>query len=124
MKALILLTSLVLSTTASALAAPAPVAAAALEQRVDRLSDYMARSLRLNNYQTTRLRAINEDKLARLAALEATPDADPAAARAILKQRDLELRRVLSTDQYSAYYSSRAAFQRFDEAAATSLSAL
>jgi hypothetical protein len=90
-----------------------------VQERAKRLSDQMARDLRLNGYQSTRLRAINEDKVAKMAAIE---QKNAGNARlideqcgAVCKERDQELRGVLSNTQYSAYYDSRADFYKYDK---------
>jgi len=89
-----------------------------VQERAKRLSDQMARELRLNGYQTTRLRAINEDKVAKMAAIEQRHAGNPAAITeqcdAVCKERDKELQAVLSNDQYSDYYDSRSTFRKYD----------
>lgn len=89
-----------------------------VQERAKRLSDQMARDLRLNGYQATKLRAINEDKVAKMAAIEQKHAGNPKLidqqCQGVCKERDQELRNVLSTAQYSAYYDSRAAFYKFD----------
>jgi len=87
--------------------------------RAKRLSDQMARDLRLNGYQSTKLRAINEDKVAKMAAIERRNAGNAKLideqCGAVCKERDQELRAVLSTDQYSDYYDSRSAFYKYDK---------
>ena len=89
-----------------------------VQQRADRLSNQMARELRLNNYQTTKLRSINEDKVAKMAAIEAqhvgnNPLIDEQC-QGVCQERDRELRAVLTTDQYTNYYSNRSAYYKYD----------
>lgn len=90
----------------------------AVQQRADRLSNQMARELRLNNYQTTKLRAINADKVAKMAAIEAKNAGNSKAiddqCQGVCQERDRELRAILTTDQYSNYFSNRAAYYKFD----------
>lgn len=90
----------------------------AVQQRADRLSNQMARELRLNNYQTTKLRSINEDKVAKMAAIEAQHAGNTKLVdeqcQGVCQERDRELRAVLTTDQYSNYYSNRAAYYKYD----------
>ncbi|GGG41731.1 hypothetical protein [Hymenobacter glacieicola] len=81
------------------------------------LSDQMARELRLNGYQKTRLQAINEDKQAKIAAINQKNAGNDQLIKqqcdAVCKERDKELQAVLSTDQYSSYYDSRPAYNQF-----------
>ncbi|HEX8348546.1 MAG TPA: hypothetical protein VF598_01170 [Hymenobacter sp.] len=94
-----------------------------LQTRAKRLSDQMARDLHLNGYQTTKLRVINEDKVAKMAAIEQKHAGNPSLVdqqcQAVCKERDRELRSVLSSAQYSSYYDSRSDFYRFDREYAT-----
>jgi hypothetical protein len=89
-----------------------------VQERAKRLSDQMARDLRLNGYQSTKLRAINEDKVAKMAAIEQKHAGNDKLITqqcdAVCKERDKELQAVLSTDQYSNYYDSRATFRKYD----------
>lgn len=94
-----------------------------VQERAKRLSDQMARDLRLNGYQATRLRAINEDKVAKMAAIEKKNAGNEKLINeqcdAVCKERDRELQAVLSTDQYSNYYDSRSTFRKYDRDYAT-----
>ncbi|SHI86579.1 hypothetical protein SAMN02745146_1741 [Hymenobacter daecheongensis DSM 21074] len=96
-----------------------PRLASDVQVRAKRLSDQMARDLRLNGYQSSKLRAINEDKVAKMAAIERRNAGDAKLideqCGAVCKERDQELRAVLSTDQYSAYYGSRSDFYKYDK---------
>jgi hypothetical protein len=89
-----------------------------VQERAKRLSDQMARELRLNGYQTTRLRAINEDKVAKMAAIEQHNAGNQRLINeqcdAVCKERDKELQAVLSNDQYSDYYDSRSTYRKYD----------
>ncbi|UYZ64570.1 hypothetical protein [Hymenobacter weizhouensis] len=82
-----------------------------------RLSDQMARDLRLNGYQKTRLQAINEDKQAKIVAINQRNAGNTKLiaeqCNAVCKERDQELQSVLSTNQYSAYYDSRKQYNTF-----------
>jgi hypothetical protein len=90
-----------------------------VQVRAKRLSDQMARDLRLNGYQSTKLRAINEDKVAKMAAIERKNAGNAKLideqCGLVCKERDQELRAVLSTDQYSDYYDSRSDFYKYDK---------
>ncbi|WP_460577563.1 hypothetical protein [Hymenobacter coalescens] len=90
-----------------------------VQQRADRLSDQMARELRLNNYQTTKLRAINTDKVAKMAAIETRLAGNDqlidTQCLGVCRERDQELRSILTTDQYSAYYGNRSQYYKFDK---------
>lgn len=94
-----------------------------VQERAKRLSDQMARDLRLNGYQSTKLRAINEDKVAKMAAIEQQHAGNDKLITqqcdAVCKERDKELQAVLSTDQYTNYYDSRATFRKYDREYAT-----
>lgn len=86
--------------------------------RAERLSDYMVRDLHLNGYQATRLRAINADKTTKLEDAERRNAKSTAALEqqrtGILRERDQELKAVLSTDQYSNYYDARGRYNKAD----------
>jgi hypothetical protein len=89
-----------------------------VQERAKSLSDQMARELRLNGYQTTRLRAINDDKIAKMAAIEQRNAGNQNLINeqcdAVCKERDRELQAVLSNEQYSDYYDSRSTFRKYD----------
>ncbi|TLM96852.1 hypothetical protein [Hymenobacter jeollabukensis] len=90
-----------------------------VQQRAERLSNQMARELRLNNYQTTKLRAINEDKVAKMAAIETKLAGNnqliDQQCQGVCQERDRELRAVLTTDQYSNYFSNRSVYYKYDK---------
>jgi hypothetical protein len=90
-----------------------------VQTRAKRLSDQMVRDLRLNGYQANRLRAINEDKVAKMAAIEQKHAGNAKLideqCGLVCKERDRELQSVLSNDQYSAYYGSRSSFYKYDK---------
>ena len=89
-----------------------------VQVRAQRLSSRMTRQLRLNGYQASRVRAINEDKAAKLAAIELKNAGNQKLidqqSGAVRRERDQELLAVLSTDQYSSYYDSRSAYNNYD----------
>lgn len=91
-----------------------PVAA-----RADRLSDHMVRDLHLNNYQAAKLRAVNADKVSKMAAIERSNAGNPKRideeCNGVCRERDKELQAVLSNDQYSSYFGSRAAYYKYDK---------
>ena len=123
-----LLTS-ALATAATAQTLPAPTAVQDKTQpsprlnpaqaRAARLSDQMVRDLRLNGYQAARLRAINEEKIARLEANRRQHTADAKLLQQqnalVYKERDRELLAVLSTDQYSDYFDARKRYNKLDQ---------
>ncbi len=90
-----------------------------VQARADRLSNQMARDLRLNNYQATKLRAINADKIAKMAAIERKNAGNQKLiddeCNGVCKERDQELQAVLSNDQYSSYFGSRANYYKYDK---------
>jgi len=90
-----------------------------VQARADRLSNQMVRDLRLNNYQATKLRAVNADKIAKMAAIERKNAGNQQLidqeCNDVCKERDQELQAFLSNDQYSSYYGSRAAYYKYDK---------
>lgn len=122
---------------ASTLAAPTPVAVQdktqpsprlnpIVEARAEHLSTQMVRDLHLNNYQATRLRAINTNKVAKLDVLERqyahAPQQLEEQAKAVDHERDQELQAVLTTDQYTDYFDARKRYAQFDKNYASSAS--
>jgi hypothetical protein len=89
-----------------------------LTDRAEHLSDQMTRDLRLNGYQSARLRAINTDKITKLAAAERqyanSPEQLDKQSKAIARERDTELQGVLSTDQYTDYFDARKRYAQAD----------
>ena len=85
-------------------------------ENADRLSGQMARDLRLNGYQTAKARAINADKLAKMAAIQRKNAGNQKMideqCNGVCKERDKEFQDFLSTDQYSAYYNSRGTYNK------------
>ncbi|GAC1597987.1 MAG: hypothetical protein NVS3B25_23530 [Hymenobacter sp.] len=90
-----------------------------VQARADRLSNQMVHDLRLNNYQATKLRAINADKVAKMATIERKNAGNPKLideeCNGVCKERDQELQAFLSTDQYSNYFGSRATYYKYDK---------
>jgi hypothetical protein len=86
--------------------------------RAEHLSDQMTRDLRLNGYQSARLRAINTDKITKLAAAERqyanSPEQLDKQSKAIARERDTELQGVLTTDQYTDYFDARKRYAQAD----------
>ena len=119
------------------LSAPSPVAVQdktqasprlnPVEARADHLSTQMVRDLHLNNYQATRLRAINSDKVAKLDALERqyarSPQQLEEQSQVVGRERDRELQGVLTTDQYTDYFDARQRYAQVDKNYASSASA-
>ena len=97
---------------------PSPRLNPAVSDRAEHLSEQMARDLRLNGYQSARLRAINQDKVAKLEAAERQYATDPTQldqhAQAIGHERDQELQAVLTTDQYTGYFDARKRYAQAD----------
>ena len=87
--------------------------------RATRLSDLMVRDLRLNGYQATKLRAVNAEKIAKMAAIERKNVGNPKLideeCNGVCKERDQELQAFLSNDQYSSYFGSRANYYKYDK---------
>jgi hypothetical protein len=99
----------------------------ATSDRAEYLSDQMTRDLRLNGYQSARLRAINADKIGKLEVAERQYAKDPAQldkqSKAIARERDQELQAVLSTDQYTDYFDARKRYAQADRNYARNASA-
>lgn len=89
-----------------------------VQARADRLSDQMVRDLRLNNYQATRLRTVNADKIAKIAAIERRNIGNQKLideqCNGVCKERDQEFQAFLSNDQYSSYFGSRGVYNKTD----------
>jgi hypothetical protein len=98
-----------------------------VEARAEHLSTQMVRDLHLNNYQATRLRAINADKVAKLDALERQYARNPQQleqqSKTVSQERDKELQAVLTTDQYTDYFDARKRYAQVDKNYASSASA-
>ena len=90
-----------------------------VQARADRLSNQMVRDLHLNGYQATKLRAINAEKVANMAAIERTNAGNPKLidqeCNGVCKERDQEFQAFLSNDQYSSYFGSRANYYKYDK---------
>lgn len=89
-----------------------------VQARADRLSEQMVRDLRLNNYQATRLRAVNADKIAKMAAIERTNAGNQKLideqCNGVCRERDAEFQAFLSNDQYSSYFGARSVYNKTD----------
>jgi hypothetical protein len=87
-------------------------------ERAKRLSDKMIQDLRLNNYQASRIRAINEEKVNQMMQVErqyaANPELVDKTCKGICKQRDKEVESFLSSDQYGQYYAARNQYYKSD----------
>lgn len=87
-------------------------------QRANHLTDRMIQDLRLNNYQARTLRQINLDKVHQMMAIEAAGgDASQVDndCKGVCKGRDKELEDLLSTEQYSIYFSNRPSYYKYDK---------
>jgi hypothetical protein len=98
-----------------------------VEARAEHLSTTMVRDLHLNNYQATRLRAINAEKTAKLDALERQYAQNAAQleqqSKVVVRERDQELQAVLTPDQYTDYFDARKRYAQVDKNYANSASA-
>ena len=87
--------------------------------RATYLTTQMARDLHLNGYQTSRVRAINADKAAKLDALERQYAQDPKTlaekSKAIDQERATELQDILTNDQYNDYFDARKRYAQADQ---------
>ena len=90
-----------------------------MQARADRLSNQMVRDLHLNHYQAAKLRAINADKVAKMAAIERKNTGNSKLiddeCNGVCRERDKELQAVLSTDQYSSYFGARSTYYKYDK---------
>jgi Spy/CpxP family protein refolding chaperone len=87
-------------------------------ERTNHLTDQMVRDLRLTNYQARQLRKINQEKVDRMMAIEAAGGDESAIdnqCKGVCKDRDKELETLLSTEQYSDYFSKRPEYYKFDK---------
>ena len=89
-----------------------------VQARADRLSDQMVRDLHLNNYQATKLRAVNADKVSKMAAIERRNAGNQMLideqCNGVCKERDKEFQAFLSNDQYSSYFGARGVYNKTD----------
>ena len=83
----------------------------------DQLTARMARDLRLNGYQATRLQAINAAQQQKMAAViqqnAGNQQLLDQQCDEACKQRDAAVRAVLSNEQYTNYYSQRTTYNEF-----------
>lgn len=90
-----------------------------VESRASNLSDQMIRELRLNNYQSNKVREINMDVIAKMMAVEAefagNQELIDQKCKAICAERDVKLENVLSTVQYNDYFGDRKYYSNFDK---------
>lgn len=87
-------------------------------ERAKHLSDQMIRDLRLNNYQASRIRAINQEAVEEMMAYErqyaGKPDLIDQTCKGVCKERDKEVESFLSADQYGQYFASRSKYYKAD----------
>ena len=95
----------------------------ATTSNADRLSNQMAHDLRLNGYQSAKVRAINADKLSKMAAIQRKNAGNAKLideeCNGVCKERDKEFQDFLSTDQYSAYFNARGTYNKLGRDYAT-----
>lgn len=88
------------------------------QQRADNLSNKMIRELQLNNYQSRKLRALNLKNAQKMVEFETKYANDQSelekCINGVCKERDRALENLLSTAQYSQYYSARKSLNTFD----------
>lgn len=89
------------------------------EKRAQHLSDKMIEDLRLNNYQSRRLRDLNLDLMNKIIAIE-TKYANNAVLteekyQDAYRERNAKLEKFLSTDQFSQFYGTRNYFYKLDK---------
>jgi hypothetical protein len=90
-----------------------------VENRANHLSDQMIRELRLNNYQSNKIREINLDVVAKMMAVETefkgNQELIDQKCKSICAVRDEKLENVLSTAQYSNYFGARKVYSKYDK---------
>ena len=90
-----------------------------VEKRASNLSNKMIRGLRLNNYQSTKIKEINSEVAAKMLAVEEAYAGNQQMIDQKLKEiyaeRDHALERVLSTAQYNSYYGNRKVYNEEDK---------
>jgi len=93
--------------------------AAIIEKRAENLSDKMVRELRLNNYQSRKVRAINLEVVAQKVAAEKAFAGNQQIinqkCKEICATRDVALENVLSTEQYNDYFGSRKVYDQTEK---------
>lgn len=90
-----------------------------VEKRASNLSNKMIRGLRLNNYQSGKIRDINTEIAAKMVAAEEAYAGDPEMLdkemKKIFAERDHALENVLSTAQYNTYFGNRKVYNKDDK---------
>ncbi|MFD1187839.1 hypothetical protein [Pontibacter rugosus] len=93
--------------------------AAVVSARANNLSDQMIKSLRLNNFQSSKIREINTQVAEQITAIEQQYAGNEAKIKQLTQEaftaRDLYLEEVLSTVQYNKYFNSRSAYAAIDQ---------
>jgi hypothetical protein len=96
------------------------------EKRANHLSDQMIKELRLNNYQSNKVRAINLDVAAQITEIEQKYEGNEQLiaekCKEVLAVRDLEFEDILSTVQYNDYFGDRKMYSKVDREFMASLS--
>jgi hypothetical protein len=94
-------------------------------ERATRLSNQMIRDLRLNNFQATRIRAINQDKVNKMMAIErqyaGNPELTDKNCKGVCKISDKAVESFLSADQYGQYFASRDLYYKSDRSFASQI---
>lgn len=87
--------------------------------RAKHMSDQMIRDLRLNNYQSRKVREINMQVAEQMTAIEQQYAGNPAMIEKLCKEacaeRDIYLENVLSTVQYNSYFGDRKIYSAEDK---------
>ncbi|WP_276496175.1 hypothetical protein [Pontibacter litorisediminis] len=92
---------------------------AVAEARAQHLSDQMIKDLRLNNYQSRKIREINLQVAEQVTAIEAQYASNQQKVEELCKsvfaERDMLLENVLSTVQYNHYFGDRKVYRAADQ---------
>jgi hypothetical protein len=89
------------------------------EKRASHLSDKMIVDLGLNNYQSRKIREINQEVVAKKLLIEAEFAGNQAVidkkCKEICNVRDVQLENILSTKQYNEYFGDRKVYNQTEK---------
>ncbi|SFH12821.1 hypothetical protein [Pontibacter chinhatensis] len=95
------------------------VSKAVVAARAQHLSDQMIKDLRLNNYQSKKVRELNMQVAEQISAIELQHAGNKqeieALCQSVYADRDLALENVLSTEQYNHYFGDRKVYCEEDQ---------
>ncbi|RIJ41989.1 hypothetical protein [Pontibacter oryzae] len=119
MKKVLVMACMMFGSTFAAKASGDKSSKAIANARAKHMSDQMIRDLRLNNYQSRKLRDINQQVAEQITAIEEQYAGNPAKIEELCKgvcaKRDSYLENVLSTVQYNSYFGDRKDYDAEDK---------